>query len=65
MFTALLLQAFGDFAFPLAACAVALAAELVFRRYGAVSQLVACAGLLAVLSDYASAVLGRTARHVL
>ena len=63
MFTALLLQAFGDRAFPLAAATTALAIELAFRRFGVLSQLVACAGLLAVLSDYAAAVLGRAVRH--
>ena len=64
MFTALLLQAFGDRLFPLAACAAALAVELAFHRFGVRSQLVACAGLLAVLSDYASVMLGRTVVHV-
>ena len=64
MFVALLLQAFGDRGLPLAASAAALAVELVFRGAGALSQLVACAGLLVVLGAYASVVLGRAGRHV-
>ncbi len=64
MFIALLLQAFGDRGLPLAACTAALAVELVFRGAGAVSQLAACAGLLAVLGGYASVVLARPGRHV-
>ena len=63
MFMALLVQAFGERGFPLAASATALAVELAFHRFGVTSQLVACAGLLAVLSGYAAVMLGQAVRH--
>jgi hypothetical protein len=65
MFVALLLQAFGDRGFPLAACATALVVALVGHSFGVLSQLVAYSVLLVVLSGYASVVLGRAMRHVL
>ena len=46
MFVALLLQAFGSRIFPLIACAVALAFEVVWRGLGVLGQLVACPELL-------------------
>ena len=46
MFVALLLQAFGSRMFPLIACAVALAFEVLWRRLGVLGQLVACTELL-------------------
>ena len=63
MFVALLLQAFGCRVFPLIACAVALALEVVWRSLGVWAQLVACAELLVVLVGYAALVLGRALRH--
>ncbi len=63
MFVALLLQAFGCRIFPLIACAVALALEVVWRSLGVWAQLVACAELLVVLVGYAALVLGRALRH--
>jgi hypothetical protein len=63
MFIALLLQAFGSRIFPLAACAAALAFEIVGRRLGVFGQIVACTGLLVVLTGYAALVLGRAVRH--
>ncbi len=63
MFLALLLQAFGGAAFPLIACAVALAFELVYRGLGVFGQLVACTELLIVLAGHAALVLGRAVRH--
>jgi NDP-hexose 4,6-dehydratase len=65
MFIALLLQAFGDRGFPLAACAVALVIVLACRSFGVTSQLAAYCGLLVLLSGYAAVVLGRAVRHVL
>ncbi len=63
MFLSLLLQGFGFRIFPLAACAVALAVEVVFRHYGVFAQLKVCAELLLVLAAYAGWVLGGPARH--
>ena len=63
MFMALLVQAFGERGFPLAASATALAVELAFHRFGVISQLVACVGLLAVLGGYAAVMLGQAVRH--
>jgi hypothetical protein len=63
MFSALLLQAFGDRVVPLACCAVALAAEAAWRGAGVTAQLVACTHLLIGLAGYAALVLGRATRH--
>jgi hypothetical protein len=63
MFVALLLQAFGSRAFPLAACSVALAFEIAYHGFGAFGQIVACTELLIVLAGYAAMVLGRAVRH--
>jgi hypothetical protein len=63
MFSALLLQAFGDRVVPLACCAVALAAEAAWRGDGVTVQLVACTQLLIGLAGYAALVLGRATRH--
>ena len=63
MFLALLLQAFGSRAFPLVACAVALALEILWRDLGVVGQIVACLELLVVLAGYAALALGRAVRH--
>jgi hypothetical protein len=63
MFLALLLQAFGSRTFPLIACAVALAFEVVSRGLGVSAQIVACTELLLVLAGYAGLVLGRAVRH--
>jgi hypothetical protein len=63
MFMALLLQAFGSRTFPLTACAVALAVEVVCRGLGVPAQLVACTELLVVLAGYAAFVLGKAVRH--
>jgi len=63
MFAALLLQAFGSRAVPLAGCAVALAAEIACRGGGVPAQLVACTQLLIGLTGYAALVLGRATRH--
>jgi hypothetical protein len=63
MFLALSLQAFGLRAWPIGACAAALAAELVFRDQGLTAQLAACAGLVLVLGGYASRVLAQAVRH--
>ena len=63
MFLALLLQAFGSRVFPLLACAVALALEILWRDLGVVGQIVACVELLVVLAGYATLTLGRAVRH--
>jgi hypothetical protein len=63
MFLALLLQAFGSRAFPLIACAVALAFEVLRRDLGVLGQNVACTELLVVLAGYAVLMLGRAVRH--
>jgi hypothetical protein len=65
MFLALLLQAFGSRTFPLIACCVALAVEIVWRYLGVLGQVVACTGLLVVLAAYAALMLGRAVRHAL
>jgi hypothetical protein len=63
LFLALLLQAFGSRAFPLIACALALAFEVFYRGLGVFGQIVACTELLIVLAGYAALVLGRAVRH--
>lgn len=63
MFLALLLQAFGSRVFPLLACAVALALEILWRDLGVLGQIVACVELLVVLAGYATLTLGRAVRH--
>jgi hypothetical protein len=63
MFLALLLQAFGSRIFPVLACAVALALEILWRDLGVVGQIVACVELLVVLAGYATLTLGRAVRH--
>ena len=63
MFLALLLQAFGSRAFPLIACAVALAFEVVGHGLGVAAELVAGFDLVVVLAGYAALVLGRAMRH--
>ncbi len=63
MFTALLLQAFGSRAVPLAGCAMALAAEVACRGTGITAQLVACTQLFIGLTGYAAMVLGSATRH--
>lgn len=63
MFLALLLQTMWVRALPLAAAAVALAVELVFRRYGVAIGLAVPIGLLLVIGGYATAVLGGAVRH--
>ena len=63
MFTALLLQAFGSRAVPLAGCAMALAAEVACRGSGVPAQLVTCTELLLGLTGYAAVVLGSATRH--
>ena len=63
MFVALLLQAFGSRMFPLIACAVALAFEVLWHRLGVSGQLAACTGLLVTLTGYAALVLGKAVRH--
>jgi hypothetical protein len=63
MFLALLLQAFGNRVVPLAACAAALAYEVVWRDLGILGQLVACTELLVVLAGYAVVLMGTAVRH--
>jgi hypothetical protein len=63
MFVGLTLQALGARAFALAACAVALAAELALWRAGVTVQLAACTGLLIALAGYAATELSRAVRH--
>jgi hypothetical protein len=63
MFLALTLQAFGSRVFPLVACGLALAFEIVFRYFGVLAQLVACTELLIVVGGFAAIVLARTVRH--
>jgi hypothetical protein len=63
MFTALLLQAFGSRAIPLAGCAMALAAEVASRASGVSAQVVTCTELLLALTGYAAIVLGSATRH--
>jgi len=63
MFLALMLQAFGSRIFPLIAGGFALAFEIVFRDFGVLAQIVACAELLIVVGGYAAIVLARTVRH--
>jgi hypothetical protein len=63
MFLALLLQAFGCRIFPLLACAVALALEILWRDLGVLGQVVACLELLVVLAGFATLTLGRAVRH--
>jgi hypothetical protein len=63
MFIALTLQAFGARVFPLVACAVALALEIVCRGYGVAAQIVVCAGLLLLVGGFALISLGRAVRH--
>jgi hypothetical protein len=63
MFLALMLQAFGSRIFPLVAAGIALAFEIVFRDFGVLAQIVACAELLIVVGGYAAIVLARTVRH--
>jgi len=63
MFLALTLQAFGLRIFPLVACALALALEIVFRGYGVTAQIVVCTDLLVVVGGFALIVLGKAVRH--
>jgi hypothetical protein len=63
MFIALTLQALGSRIFPLVACAVALAVEIIFRGLGVTAQIVACTWLLVVVGGFALIVLGRAVRH--
>jgi hypothetical protein len=63
MFVALALQALGVRAIPLLACTAALAFEIAWRELGLASQLIACVGLLIVLSCYAARVLAMAVRH--
>jgi hypothetical protein len=62
MFLALTLQALGSRIFPLVACGVALAFEIVGRDLGVTAQIVACTELLLV-GVFAVVVLGRVVRH--
>jgi hypothetical protein len=64
MFLALTVQALGLRAFPVAACALAIAVEVALRHHEVIAQLVACGGLLIVLGGYALITLGRPMRHV-
>jgi hypothetical protein len=63
MFLALTLQALGSRVFPLVACAVALAIEIVFRDLGVRAQIIACTELLVVVGGFAVVVLGKAVRH--
>jgi ABC-type multidrug transport system fused ATPase/permease subunit len=63
MFLALLLQAFGSRTFPLIACVVTLAFELLWRDLGVLGQIVACTELLVVLAGYAVLMLGKAVLH--
>jgi len=63
MFVALLLNGFGRRIFPLAACAAALALEIMYRDLWVPGQIMVCTALLIVLTGYATAVLGSAARH--
>jgi hypothetical protein len=63
MFVALLLNGFGRRIFPLAACAAALALEIMYRDLWVPGQIMVCTALLIVLTGYAAAVLGSAARH--
>jgi hypothetical protein len=63
MFLALLLQAFGSRTFPLIACVVALASEVLWRDLGVLGQIVACTELLVVLAGYAVLMLGKAVLH--
>jgi hypothetical protein len=63
MFVSLLLQGFGSRIFPLAACAAALALEIVYRDFWVPGQIVVGTALLAVLTGYAAFALGSAARH--
>jgi ABC-type multidrug transport system fused ATPase/permease subunit len=63
MFLALLLQAFGSRTFPLIACVVALAFEVLWRDLGVLGQIVACTELLVVLAGYAVLMLGKAVLH--
>jgi hypothetical protein len=63
MFLALLLQALRVRAFPLAACAAALAAEIAFRSHGLALQVAAPVALLIVIGCYSGLALARAVRH--
>lgn len=63
MFLALAALAFGARVFPLAACAVALAAEIALRGFGQAEQIVTSAGLLLAVGGYTAVVLSRAVRH--
>jgi hypothetical protein len=63
MFIALTLQAFGSRGFPLVACALALALEIVFRGHGVAAQIAVCTALLVAVGGFALIMLGKTVRH--
>lgn len=63
MFLALVLQALRVWAVPLAACAVALAAEIAFRSHGLALQVAVPVALLVVLGGYSGLAAGRAVRH--
>jgi hypothetical protein len=63
MFLALLLQTMRVRALPLAAAAIALAAEIGFRQYGVAVQVAVPAMLLVIVGCYATALLGAAVRH--
>jgi len=64
MFLALSVQALGLRSFPLVACAITLAFEIVLRRLGVITQIVACGELLIALAGYAVITLGKAVRHI-
>jgi hypothetical protein len=63
MFLALLLQALRMWAFPLAVCAAALAAEIAFRSHGLAVQVAAPVALLLVIGCHAGLALAQAVRH--
>ncbi|HEY6791895.1 MAG TPA: hypothetical protein VI365_31720 [Trebonia sp.] len=65
LFLALLLQAFGNRAVPLLACAASLAFEVACRDLGILGQLIACTGLLVILAGYAVVLMGTAVRHAM
>ena len=65
MFLALLLQAFGSRVLPLAACAAALAFEVLWRGLGVPGQVASSAALLGVLAGYSVLQMGSAVRHAL
>jgi len=65
MFLALVLQAFGIRGLPVAACAAALAFEVLWRGLGVPGQVASSTALLGVLAGYSAVHMGSAVRHAL